>query len=229
MIDLFVFYSKIIYYYVIIFISKTQKNMIAYIPESLIDKIEELKDLWKFDEAMRITNWLLVNNPNDEDALLQIADIQYRKWEITKAGKAIDFLNSKKNNEDPLGLYIKGILEMEKNNRREARTYLQKALVLTNAENHEIIRCYGLCEYRYGNREKWINFLEDSFSLHSKDTEVIYNLIEIYILEHKYQRAQKMIKYYHKNYNSLITVDKDLSYYDSKITLFEEFVKLQMI
>ena len=92
-----------------------------------------------------ITNWLLVNDPNDEDALLQIADIQYRKGEINKAWKAIDFLNSKKNNEDPLWLYIKGILEMEKNNWKEARSYLQKALVLTNAENHEIIRCYGLC------------------------------------------------------------------------------------
>ncbi|HPK28105.1 MAG TPA: hypothetical protein PKX34_02750 [Candidatus Absconditabacterales bacterium] len=203
--------------------------MVAYIPESLIDKIEELKDLGKFDEAMRITNGLLVNDPNDEDALLQIADIQYRKGEINKAGKAIDFLNSKKNNEDPLGLYIKGILEMEKNNRKEARSYLQKALVLTNAENHEIIRCYGLCEYWYGNREKGISFLEDSFSLHNKDTEVIYNLIEIYILEHKYQRAKNMIKHYHKNYNELVTVDKDISYYDSKIDLFEEFVKLQTV
>lgn len=211
------------------FISKPKTNMVAYIPKSLIDKIEELKDLWKFDEAMRITNWLLVNDPNDEDALLQIADIQYRKGEINKAWKAIDFLNSKKNNEDPLGLYIKGILEMEKNNRKEARSYLQKALVLTNAENHEIIRCYGLCEYWYWNREKWISFLEDSFSLHNKDTEVIYNLIEIYILEHKYQRAKNMIKHYHKNYNELVTVDKDISYYDSKIDLFEEFVKLQTV
>jgi hypothetical protein len=43
---------------------------------------------------------------------------------------------------------------MEKNNRKEAKTFLQKALILTHAENHEIIRCYGLCEYRYGNREK---------------------------------------------------------------------------
>jgi hypothetical protein len=43
---------------------------------------------------------------------------------------------------------------MEKNNRKDAKKYLQEALVLTNAENHEIMRCYGLCEYWYGNREK---------------------------------------------------------------------------
>lgn len=201
--------------------------MISYIPEFVIEEVEELKDIGKFDEAMRIVNWILSNNPNNEDALLQVADIQYRKWEINKASKAIDFLNSQKNNEDPLWLYIKGILEMEKNNRNSAKQYLQKALILTNAENHEILRCYWLCEYWYWNREKWINFLKDLFSINNKDAEVIFNLIEIYILEHKYEKARNMIKYYHKNHGSLITIDKDIEHYDSKINLFEEFVKVQ--
>jgi hypothetical protein len=85
---------------------------------------------------------------------LQVTDIEYRRGEIGKASKAIDFLNARKNNSDPLGLYIKGVLEMEKNHRLEAKKYLQEAMELTKAQNHEIIRCYGLCEYRYGNREK---------------------------------------------------------------------------
>jgi tetratricopeptide (TPR) repeat protein len=203
--------------------------MTNYIPESVIDEVEELKNIGKFDEAMRIINSILSSNPNNEDALLQVADIQYRKWEINKASKAIDFLNSKKNNEDPLWLYIKWILEMEKNNRKDAKKHLQKALVLTNAENHEILRCYWLCEYWYGNREKWINFLRDSFSINNKDAEVIFNLIEIYILEHKYEKAKNMIKYYHKNHPKLITIDKDITHYDNKINLFEEFVKTQTI
>ena len=70
--------------------------MIKYIPESLLDELEELKDLWKFDEAMRIINWVLIDDPHNEDALLQVADIQYRKWEIGKASKAIDFFEFKK-------------------------------------------------------------------------------------------------------------------------------------
>jgi len=201
--------------------------MIKYIPESLLDELEELKDLWKFDEAMRIINWVLIDDPHNEDALLQVADIQYRKWEIGKASKAIDFLNSEKNNEDPLGLYVKWILEMEKNNRKTAKEYLQKALLLTNGENHEILRCYGLCEYRYGNREKGLNFLKDSFSLNNKDAEVIFNLIEIYILERNYTKAKNMISYYHKNHDQLILIDKTIENYDSKINLFEEFVRIQ--
>lgn len=200
-----------------------------YIPQSLVDEIEQLKELWKFDDAIKKINSILFKDPSNEDALLQVADIQYRRWEISKAGKAIDFLNAKNKNGDPLWLYIKGILEMEKNHRLEAKKYLQKALELTHAENHEIMRCYGLCEYRYGNREKWLWLLKDSFSLNNKDAEVIYNLIELYILEHKYAKAKAMIDYYHRNHEKLQTIDKEISYYDKKISLLERFVKTQTI
>jgi hypothetical protein len=51
-------------------------------------------------------------------------------------------------------LYIKGVLEMEKTNWYEAKKYLSKALTLSKFENSEVIRCFGMCEYRYGNIEK---------------------------------------------------------------------------
>ena len=189
----------------------------VYIPEELIDEIEELKELWKYDEAIRIVNSILMRDPKNEDAILQIADIQYRKWEIGKADKAVDFLNAQKNNNDPLGLYIKGLLEMEKNNWKDARKYLLKAMEMTNASNHEILRCYGLCEYWYGNREKGLSFLKDAFVIDSKDAEVVYNLIQLYILEQEYKKAQEMISYFNKNKNSLKFVDKELDFYQTKI------------
>ncbi|AHB41224.1 hypothetical protein P148_SR1C00001G0429 [candidate division SR1 bacterium RAAC1_SR1_1] len=201
--------------------------MNTYIPEQLIDEIEQLKELNKFDEAMKKINTILVKDPSNEDALLQVTDIQYRQGEIGKASKAIDFLNAKKNHEDPLGLYIKGVLEMEKNNWIDAKKYLRKALELTKAENHEIIRCYGLCEYWYGNREKGVNLLKDSFSINNKDAEVIYNLIEIYILEQNYKKAKSMISYFYKHHKNIQTIDKDMEYYDNKIALFEKFITTQ--
>jgi tetratricopeptide (TPR) repeat protein len=201
--------------------------MPMYIPDDLINEIEELKELGKFDDAIKKVNTILFRDPNNEDALLQVTDIQYRKGEIGKASKAIDFLNAKKNNNDPLGLYIKGVLEMEKNHRLEAKKYLQKALELTKAENHEILRCYGLCEYRYGNREKGLNFLKDAFYVNNMDAEVVYNLIELYILEHKYKKAKDMIKYFYKHREKLQTIDKDMHFYDNKISLFEKFITTQ--
>lgn len=201
--------------------------MCSYIPNQLLDEIEQLKELGKFDEAMQKINTVLFKDPNNEDALLQVTDIQYRQWEIGKAAKAIDFLNAKKNHEDPMGLYIKGVLEMEKNNRMEAKTFLQKAMTLTKCENHEILRCYGLCEYWYGNREKGLNFLKDSFIINNKDAEVVFNLIEVYMLEHNYKKAKSMISYFHKNHDKFQTIDKDINYYENKIFLFEKFIATQ--
>lgn len=199
----------------------------TYIPDSLINEIEELKELGKFDEAIAKVNSILIKDPHNEDALLQVTDIQYRKGEIGKAAKAIDFLNTNKNHTDPLWLYIKGVLEMEKNHWREAKKYLQTALELTKAENHEIIRCYGLCEYWYGNREKGLNFLKDAFYINNTDAEVVYNLIELYILEHKYKKAKDMIKYFYKHRTKLQTIDKDIEFYDQKISLFDKFIATQ--
>ena len=201
----------------------------VYIPEELIDEIEELKELWKYDEAIRLVNSILMRDPKNEDAILQIADIQYRKWEIGKADKAVDFLNAQKNNNDPLGLYIKGLLEMEKNNWKDARKYLLKAMEMTNASNHEILRCYGLCEYWYGNREKGLSFVKDAFAIDNKDAEVVYNLIQLYILEQEYKKAQEMIAYFNKNKSSLKFVDKEVDFYQSKISLFEKFIKAKKL
>ncbi|MDR2540999.1 MAG: tetratricopeptide repeat protein [Candidatus Peribacteria bacterium] len=200
----------------------------TYIPEELLDEIETLKDSGKFDEAIRKVNVILSKDPSNEEALLQIADIHYRRNEIDKADKAVDFLNTQKKN-DPLGLYIKGILEMEKNNRKEARDLLKKALDLTQGDNHEIIRCYGLCEYWYGNREKGMSYLKEAFEMNGQDAEVVYNIIQIHMLEHSYTKAKEMINYFYANHADLKVVDKTLERYDKKVALFEKFLATQHI
>ena len=96
---------------------------------------------------------------------------------------------------------------------------------LTNGDNHEILRCYGLCEYRYGHREKGIQHLEKSFAMNDKDAEVIYNLIQLHMLESHYNDAEKMIDYYLSHHDQLIVVDKDLNWYDRKISLFVKAIE----
>jgi DNA-binding SARP family transcriptional activator len=53
-------------------------DMIKYIPESVLDEVEKLKSQRKFDEAMKMVNSILSEDPQNEDALLQVADIYYR-------------------------------------------------------------------------------------------------------------------------------------------------------
>lgn len=217
-------FSSIIWY--MIYSIHYKYSMNNYIPQTIIEKVEALKDERNYDEALEIINNLLIKDPNNEEALLQIADIQYRKWDIKKASKAIDFLSSKKKN-DPMCLYIQGLLEMEKNNWKEAKDILKKSMELTQWDNPEIIRCYGLSEYWYGNREKWMKYIKDAFYISKNDAEVIFNLIEIYIMEQMYEKAQEMISYYHKNHKDLNIIDKTIEFYDQKISLFQEFLKIQ--
>jgi uncharacterized protein HemY len=109
---------------------------------------------------------------------------------------------------------------MEKNHWKEARAFLLRAMETLDKDNHEIMRCYGLSEYRYGNREKGIQQLEHAHDLHIFDAEIIYNLIELYLLEKKYRKASELIKFFYDNKEDLEVYDKKLSFYESKMKLF---------
>ncbi len=189
-----------------------------------IQNIEELKESGKLDEALRVANTLLRKDPSNKDILIQIADIEYRKWEIARAEKPIDFLLHGLS-DDAMSLYIKWVLQMEKTNRQDAKSYFKRALQILDEENPEILRCYGLCEYWLWHREQWIEYLKKAFESNKKDAEIILNIIEIAIMEESWWRAKKYIAYYYAHVSSLNFFDRERSHYDDKIALFDEFIK----
>lgn len=196
-----------------------------YVPDSILEEIERLKLDGKYDEALHLANQILIKNPKNEDALFQVADIQYLKWEIGNAEKSVDFLLNIKWDSDPIWLYVKWVLEMEKTNWKDAKKYLRKALEIVNFENPEMMRCYGLSEYWLGNREKGIDFLEKAYEINKLDAEIIYNLIEIYLLEKKHNKAKKMIEMYYKEKENLSLFGRPIEFYDEKINLFNQYLK----
>lgn len=198
--------------------------MDTYIPTELTDRINQLVEEWKYDEAIAIANQILTRDPKNEQALLTITDIFYRKWDMDAADKAIDFLKSAKQ-DDPLILYIKWLIEMEKNNWKEARSHFKKAMQITDGKNYEIVRCYGLSEYWYGNREKWREYIKKAFRQNSLDAETIYNLIQLSTLDEDIEESIEMIEFYYNNHDKLQIVDKPLKWYDKQIALLEKFIK----
>jgi len=198
--------------------------MNTYVPDELLEQISRLTDSGDYDEAIKIVNKILAKDPKNEQALLMITDIQYRQWNMEWADKAVSFLNSTKKN-DPLWLYVKWLLEMEKNNWKDARSYLKKAIQITNWENHEIMRCYGLSEYRYWNREKWREFLRKAFKQDSLDAEVIYNIIQLSILDEDYKESGEMILFFYDHHSELKLVDKPIEWYDKKIALLKKYLQ----
>jgi len=85
----------------------------AQLPEELIQRLEKLKREQRFDQALQLVNGFLVQDPKNKEALYQVADIQYRMGEISNAEKPINFI-LQDTDHDPMGYYIKGVLEMEK-------------------------------------------------------------------------------------------------------------------
>ena len=199
-------------------------DMDTYIPEEILDEISQLADEWKYNEAIDMVNNILARDPKNEQALLMITDILYRQGDMEWADKAVSFLNSTKK-DDPLWLYVKGLLEMERNNWKDARSYLKKAMQLTNSENHEIVRCYWLSEYRYWNREKGRELLKKAFKQNSLDAELIYNIIQLAILDEDYLESWEMIDFFNHHHSELSVVDKPLAWYDKKVALFEKFLE----
>lgn len=192
-----------------------------------IEEIESLKEEGKLDDALTLANELLSQNPKDKQLLYQIADIMYRKGEILKAEKPINFLLDQEDS-DAMGWYIKGVLEMEKTNRQEAKQYLKKAMNLLEEENPEMMRCYAICQYRSGNREEGMKYLKQAFSLNQADAEIILNLVELSILQHQWKHAKRYISYYYQHKETLQFFDKPATYYDEKIILFQEYVAYQL-
>lgn len=114
---------------------------------------------------------------------------------------------------------------MEKTHWASAKKYLKQALNLMDHDNPEILRCYGLCEYRSGNRETGIQYIEKAFESNQYDAEIILNLIEMYVLEKRTSLANKHIAYFHSiEQSTLQCFDREVSYYQNKIALFEEYL-----
>jgi predicted Zn-dependent protease len=87
----------------------------SYVHEQVLKKITALKNAGKLEDALKLVNSYLVDDPSSQVLLMEIADIHYRGGELEKSSKPVDFLLSQ-NPDDPINLYIKGIIEMDKKN-----------------------------------------------------------------------------------------------------------------
>lgn len=192
-----------------------------------LEEIESLKEEGALDDALELTNQLLAKNPKNKDALYQVADIMYRKGEILKAEKPINFLLDQEH-DDAMSRYIKWVLEMEKTNRQEAKNNLKKAMGLLEDDNPEMMRCYAICEYRSGNREGGLRYLKQAFEMNKLDAEIVLNMVELHILQNQRKHAQRYIKHFYDNNWNLQYFDKTKEQYEEKILLFQEYIAYQL-
>lgn len=195
-----------------------------YVTQDIEKKIEILKKEKKWEEALKLLNTLLSKDPHNEYALLQIADIKYQQGLIQEAQKPVDFLIKTIKRNDPMVWYVKGMIEMEKANWEEAIKYLKKSIYITWETNPELLRAYGMSLYWGWHREKWWITLFKAYNLNPLDAEIIYNIVQLAILENKCKKAQEMVDYYFANSHQIQTFDKEKEFYDEKFKMFKEYI-----
>jgi hypothetical protein len=66
--------------------------------------------------------------------------------------------------------------------------------------------------------------MHEAFQENSHDAEIILNLVELYIMQGQLQQARLYIEHYFAKSGDIMFFDKDQSYYDAKLAIFEEYI-----
>ena len=66
----------------------------SYIPSEVINEVDWYKKEGDYEAALNVLNWFLSKDPTNQDLLLQIADIESAKWELSRAEKPIDIIKN---------------------------------------------------------------------------------------------------------------------------------------
>lgn len=194
------------------------------IPQIILEEIEWLKELGQYKKALNLVNKYLIKNPHNREALYQVADIEYRLGKFSKSEKPIDYLISS-NPKDEMWWYLKWVLCMEKTEREAAKKYFKQCFKLLDEQsNPEIMRCLALSEYWSWEKEIWLSLLSRAFHENDRDAEIILNLVELYILEWKLTQARKYIEHFYYKRKEIMFFDKDELYYDTKLSIFDEYI-----
>lgn len=88
----------------------------------------------------------------------------------------------------------------------------------------EVLRLKWIVEYRLWNRSSWIDFIEESYKLDSRDAATLCDLIEMLCIENVPTRAKELIEYYKVSGNILNYAPFKKSHYDDKVYKAEEIL-----
>lgn len=113
-------------------------------------------------------------------------------WKLNQSGEAIQWLNKAiKADSKLVGAYV-----LQADYFSERSNYVPAMQILNKASqklpnNYEVLRGYGLVEYRRNNIKDAIGYLERSYKLYENDSETLILLAKAHIAARNYQSAQK--------------------------------------
>ncbi len=147
----------------------TAFNEIKYIQE-----IENLKYLWKYDDAKNKIRSYLIKYTDDYRLYEELADIYLYEWKINKAETAINFAQ-KLNSESATGTYLLWYIYISKWDFLKWINFLEKSNTLF-PNNPEILRNLWWWYYMIWSTEKWITILKRALNISPEDKLIMEDL-----------------------------------------------------
>lgn len=191
-----------------------------------IQKIREEK--WN-QEAIKLANKYLIENPKEMQAYLQLMDMYYVMWELEKSEKPLDFLLNNIENIDVPGIdiwllyYIKAMLLSERTQWIEAKKYIKLALSYNN-DNIEYNRLLSNIEFWSGNREKWYLLLKSIIDKYIQDADILLDAVNMSLSLWFKTESKKYVKLYFENKDKITYHSKSKSFYDRKMEDFKNIL-----
>ena len=162
-----------------------------YIKEQL-DNIDKLLANSDYEKAIQLLESILVEEPDNTEALLRIGIAFTELNEPKKALKTLDFFFTlREENSEAMEAY--GCSHFKLGNYGLAKIYLEKAAVL-NPKSSSIARNLGVTYNQLGEFEKSYKTMLKSYKLNPWDYRTIYALASAHIFYKHYTEAEQLLK-----------------------------------
>lgn len=148
--------------------------------DTLINNIEQNKEKWDYDTALKIALEWLNSHMDDYRFYEEIADIYMYQGNIDKAEEVIRYAREL-HPESSTGIYLEGCILAEKWDFQKALNILEKANLLF-PNNAEILRNIWWSHVMIGSMQKWIAILHRAHNLSPHDETILQNLTTAIIL-----------------------------------------------
>lgn len=187
------------------------------------EEIQNVRETKGKQEAIKLANEYISKDPFNIQAYMQLIDIYYVMWDLSKAEKPIDFILSKniQGIDKSLLYYVKAVLLSERTEWIWAKKYIKLA-IKENPNNLEYQRLLSTIEFWSGNKNKWYDLLKDLLKKDMIDPDTLLDGVSMALSLWYIQEAKNYVNIYFNKKDAMNFFSKSKAYYDKKMLDFKE-------
>lgn len=160
--------------------------------------LEQMKSIGRYEEAISVLEWLIVNNSEDYKLYEELADCYIYLGDFKKALTAVDFALSI-DSESATWNYLKWFIYLSESKIIKSIAYLEKSNKLI-PNNAEVLRNLGWAYNLNNQTERWIYILKRALNLAPRDILIVEDLAMTLIWAWETKEWNMLLKSIWKDY-----------------------------